>query len=129
MYYPVKLFIHSVSLFVIELFASLFDEFVDVGLVFGKTLVIADLHIGYEEALNKQGVLVPRRQFELTVERLKKLLEKTKPTRIIVLGDLKHEFGTISRQEWRESLRVLDMLLEFQMVWMHYASFYGLILN
>ena len=28
-----------------------------------KTLIIPDVHIGYEEALNKQGILIPRTQF------------------------------------------------------------------
>ena len=37
-----------------------------------KVLVIGDLHIGYEEALNREGVLIPRQQFKLT----KALLEK-----------------------------------------------------
>ena len=61
-----------------------------------KTLVIADSHIGYEEALNKQGILVPRFQFKELIQRLEKILKKTKPKTIVVNGDIKHEFGTIS---------------------------------
>ena len=45
-------------------------EIVDLALYFDSTLVIADVHIGYEEALNKQGVLVPRLQFEDIVKRM-----------------------------------------------------------
>jgi len=74
-------------------------------------LVIADLHIGFEEALNKQGVLVPRFQFRDIVQRLEKVLNRRYKL-IIVNGDIKHEFGSISQQEWRETLKVLDLLLE-----------------
>lgn len=85
---------------------------IDLGLKIGKTLIIADLHIGYEEALNKQGVFVPRFQFKDLHERLEKMLKKAKPGIIVVNGDIKHEFGRISNQEWRETLKILDLLLE-----------------
>lgn len=75
-----------------------------------KVLVIADLHIGYEEALNKEGILVPRQQFELTKDLLEKMLKEVKPETIVINGDLKHEFGGISDQEWRETLRIFDLL-------------------
>jgi len=41
-----------------------------------KILIITDTHIGYEESLNKQGVLIPRFQFKGIIERLEKVLEK-----------------------------------------------------
>jgi len=78
-----------------------------------KTLVLVDLHIGYEEALNKQGILVPRMQFKETLSELKALLEKTKPKTIVINGDLKHEFGEISRQEWNETTAILDLLMKY----------------
>ncbi len=75
-----------------------------------KILVLGDIHLGYEEALNKQGVLIPRHQFEDIVKMLERVLEKKKFRKIIVNGDLKHEFGRISEQEWRQSLLLLDLL-------------------
>ena len=77
-----------------------------------KVLVINDLHIGYEEALHRKGVLVPRFQLEQIIDKLRIILEKTKPTQIIINGDLKHEFGKVLRQEWREVLELLDFLLQ-----------------
>ncbi len=85
---------------------------IDLGLQIGETLIIADLHIGYEEALNKQGVMVPRFQLEDVLARLDKIIKKANPKTIVVNGDIKHEFGRISEQEWRETLRVIDFLLE-----------------
>lgn len=76
-----------------------------------KVLVLADLHIGYEEYLNEEGVFMPRTQFKETMEELEKVFKEVKEAReIIVLGDLKHEFGTISSQEWREVKEVLELL-------------------
>lgn len=88
-------------------------EIVDLAIYFDSTLVIADVHIGYEEALNKQGILVPRLQFKEMVKRMEAIFMELKDKnieRIIVNGDLKHEFGTISEQEWRNTLKFLDML-------------------
>ena len=75
-----------------------------------KTLVLGDLHLGFEESLNKQGVLIPRFQFQEILLILKNVLNKIKPEKIIIVGDLKHEFGSISEQEWRHVLELIDFL-------------------
>lgn len=88
-------------------------EIVELALYADSTLIISDVHIGYEEALNKQGILVPRLQFGEMVQKIEKILNELKNKhleRIIVNGDLKHEFGTISEQEWRNTLKFLDLL-------------------
>lgn len=77
-----------------------------------RILVVSDFHIGIEEAMNKQGFLVPRTQSKEMYARVEKILKKIKPRKIIILGDLKHEFGTISKQEWFDTLKMLDMLLQ-----------------
>ncbi|MBI4451808.1 metallophosphoesterase [Candidatus Woesearchaeota archaeon] len=89
---------------------------IDLALYFDSTLVIADIHIGYEEVLNRQGILVPRTQFEEMAKRFEKIIKShkyKKIDRIIVNGDLKHEFGTISEQEWRNALKFLDLLAKY----------------
>ncbi|MBW3010988.1 metallophosphoesterase [Candidatus Woesearchaeota archaeon] len=90
-------------------------EIIDLALKLDKILIFADFHVGYEEALNKQGVLVPRFQFKDTMERLDKIFENIEGKEIetiIVNGDLKHEFGTISETEWRQALKIFDYLAE-----------------
>jgi len=73
-----------------------------------KALAIADLHLGIEEEFNKKGVFLPRFNFNKIKKHLeKKVFPVVSPELIIVNGDLKHEFGTVSEQEWRE---VIDML-------------------
>ena len=84
-----------------------------------NALVIGDVHIGYEEELNRRGVLIPRFHFgdviaalNHTFSLLKPFLKKKKLTEVIINGDLKHAFGSISTQEWRETLKFLDLLAE-----------------
>lgn len=85
-------------------------KIIDLALRIDNTLIIADTHIGYEEALNKQGILIPRFQFEEIIKRLKKIIKNNKFDAIVINGDIKHEFGEISEQEWRHTLRLLDFL-------------------
>ena len=75
-----------------------------------KALVIADLHIGYEAALEKQGVMIPKSQYPKIKETIKKMIEISKPKMLIIVGDVKHEFGEATRQEWKEVLDLLDFL-------------------
>ncbi len=77
-----------------------------------KILIINDLHIGYEEALHRKGILVPKFQLQEIIKVLEKIFQKVKPTKIIINGDLKHEFGTVLRQEWSEVLEFLGFCLE-----------------
>ena len=77
-----------------------------------KTLIIGDIQLGYEENLHNKGVLVPKFQFKDLIDRLSKVIGKAKPKKIVINGDIKHEFGTISEQEWREILRFIDFVLE-----------------
>ncbi|MFH1126206.1 MAG: phosphoesterase, partial [Candidatus Altiarchaeota archaeon] len=81
-----------------------------------KTLVFADTHLGFEEFLNRQGILVPRFQYKDIVGHLKEVLSQCKPERIVIDGDLKHEFGRISEQEWTEVIRFLNLLEDYEVI-------------
>ncbi len=80
-------------------------------LVKQKILVVGDTHIGYEEALNKQGILIPRMHLKEIIAGLDKVFTQVKPETVVLIGDIKHEFGTISKQEWYDTLEFLDYLL------------------
>lgn len=84
---------------------------IDIALFSKDHMIISDVHIGYEEMLNKNGYMLPRHQFRDTESRLLNLLRRN-PKKIIINGDLKHEFGKISDQEWRDTSRILDLLEE-----------------
>lgn len=84
---------------------------VDLALVYKDTLIIGDVQLGYEEALEYEGVLLPRFQLKDILERLDTIFAQVKVKRVIINGDLKHEFGRITNQEWRDALAFFDYLL------------------
>src|SRR3989338_8932339 len=97
-------------------------EIVDLGLYFTKhqLLAITDLQFGYEESLNKKVVLVPRVVHQEMQKRMEAMLQQccslsqTKRIKaVLVNGDFKHEFGTISETEWRHCIRFLKLLQEY----------------
>jgi len=87
---------------------------VDLGLYISSAdaLIVSDFHIGYEEMMTSRGTLIPRFQFVDILKRLDGILAQIKKPlkHIIINGDLKHEFGSISVQEWRELLKLFDYL-------------------
>lgn len=85
-------------------------EFIDTGLLIGDTLILSDIHLGYEAALNKNGYLIPRHQFRETTQKIERIIDETMPSRIIINGDIKHEFGSINDQEWRDTLKLIDFM-------------------
>ena len=90
-------------------------QIIDLALLVKDVLILTDFHMGYEEARNKRGILLPRFQFKDTMERLKRIFEytshnKIKINKILINGDLKHEFGSISETEWRNILLLIDYL-------------------
>jgi putative SbcD/Mre11-related phosphoesterase len=76
------------------------------------TIVIADLHLGYESIMAEEGVLIPKTQFKEEMEMLKEILKKKKSSRIILLGDIKNEFSETSYHEFKEVSDLLKFLKE-----------------
>jgi len=72
-----------------------------------KALIVSDLHIGFEEVLINQGWLIPRTSFQEMFAKLKTLVKELKPETLIINGDLKHEFGVVNKQEWRQISELL----------------------
>jgi putative SbcD/Mre11-related phosphoesterase len=54
-----------------------------------NALLVADLHIGYEEELNQRGIIVPW-QWESMRKRIITLMENFGIEKLIILGDIKH---------------------------------------
>lgn len=76
-----------------------------------RILVIGDLHLGYEEVLNEAGVFVTREMFKEMIEYFDRVFEKVGSVDcVVLLGDVKHGFGRILRQEWNDVLGLFDYL-------------------
>lgn len=78
-------------------------------------LVVADLHIGYEQALHKQGIYIPKSTYAKTKSMISKMIDLVKPEKVILLGDVKHEFGVPSDQEWIEIKDLLKWLIDMNL--------------
>lgn len=65
-----------------------------------KSLIVSDVHVGFEEELHEVGFRVPSQSWRL-IEEIKQLIEKTGAKKLIILGDLKHKVPGTSKIEWR----------------------------
>ena len=77
----------------------------------GPTVVLGDLHLGYEKALEEEGMYIPRITTDSIREALNRIICKYEPKRIVLLGDIKHDFKR-TRYEGKEEVRKIIELLE-----------------
>ena len=77
-----------------------------------KTILISDLHFGFEAELADRGVRVPSQAWKLR-ELLIELIKEVDAERLIFLGDLKHRIPLSSWIEWREMPKVIKDLKRF----------------
>jgi len=76
-----------------------------------KILVIGDLHLGFEESLNRSGVLISRKMFEELLEDLDEIFSAVgEVDKIVLLGDVKNDFGEINKQEWSDVVKLFEYL-------------------
>ncbi|MCC5994361.1 MAG: metallophosphoesterase [Candidatus Aenigmarchaeota archaeon] len=74
-------------------------------------IVISDLQLGEELYLaEEKGIFVPQVQLKEIKKELSAIFRKIKAKRILINGDVKHEFGEASRQEWREVIELVEFL-------------------
>ncbi|MEM4482003.1 MAG: metallophosphoesterase [Desulfurococcaceae archaeon] len=89
-----------------------------------KTMVLADLHLGFEEAASRglvystrrtgryAAIFIPRIQLRKTIDMLSVVLQRVETKRVIINGDLKHAFDRLLRQEKEETIKLIDSLRE-----------------
>jgi putative SbcD/Mre11-related phosphoesterase len=82
----------------------------DLALIIGKTLIISDIHLGYENVMHKQGYFLPKTQLKLTVQRFRKIERALNFNSIIINGDLKHNFSYINDKDKKDIIGFLAML-------------------
>jgi len=75
-----------------------------------RILVVGDLHIGWEVTLARQGIHVPSQTSKMLV-RLEAAIAKEKPTRLIMLGDVKHSVTGAELEEWHDVPEFFEKLL------------------
>ena len=76
-----------------------------------RVVVVGDLHIGWEVTLSQQGIHIPSQTGKM-LQRLKAIIEKEHPSRIIMLGDVKHSVTGAELEEWRDVPEFFEALLK-----------------
>jgi putative SbcD/Mre11-related phosphoesterase len=77
----------------------------------GRTLVLADLHLGIEHELALGGISIPS-QIDRRIDRALRYLATTKAQRVVLLGDVKHTISKTSALERHDVPRFLRALAE-----------------
>lgn len=78
----------------------------------GPTVVLGDLHLGYERALEMEGMYIPRTNTESIRDSLNEILCRYDPERVVLLGDVKHDFKRAGFEERREVEKIVTLLSE-----------------
>lgn len=77
-----------------------------------NVVVVADMHLGAEASLEYEGLSLPRVQTAKIAEYMESIVKEVSPSKIVVAGDLKHNFSRNLVQEWRDVERFVKSLSE-----------------
>lgn len=75
------------------------------------TLVISDLHIGFERELEEKGINIPEQSQEM-IENVYHLLKREDSNKLVINGDFKHNIPKASWQEYEDIPRAVDEWLK-----------------
>lgn len=68
-----------------------------------KSIVITDLHIGFESSLASNKIFVGKNTtLSQTIEEISDMIDSERPDSLILLGDIKSSIKSISKVEWSE---------------------------
>jgi hypothetical protein len=73
-----------------------------------SSVVISDLHLGFEEEMNLNGLFLPKLQREHVEGLVQKIIERYEPEHIFINGDFKQEFRRNLPQEWEDVMHFID---------------------
>jgi len=83
----------------------------EAALLFGRMLVIAELHLGIERSLEKDGIKLPE-QSELLLEKIRELIKRNRAKELLILGDVKDKLFALKDYEKEEICLFLNNLSE-----------------
>jgi putative SbcD/Mre11-related phosphoesterase len=79
-------------------------------LVHDDTLLFSDTHLGLEEHRERLGIHIPYPITEYVIDCIVNPVKELACKRVIILGDVKHEFGRPSNDEWYSLKRLVYLL-------------------
>ncbi|MFN3384412.1 MAG: metallophosphoesterase [Archaeoglobaceae archaeon] len=102
----------------------------EMAVLLKRTAVIADIHFGIENAMQRSGIAVPRMQVVDVITRAKTLVENYDVEKLVVAGDFKHEFSGNLPYEWDDVRSFLSSLdVEISIVRGNHDNFLSTILD
>ena len=76
------------------------------------TLIISDTHLGLEEQRERLGISIPISVTNTIIEYIVKPIKRLNCKKVILLGDVKHEFGKPSSEEWFSVRKLIKSIRE-----------------
>ncbi|GIU71138.1 MAG: phosphoesterase [Candidatus Nitrosocaldaceae archaeon] len=76
------------------------------------TLIISDTHLGLEEQRERLGISIPISVTDTIIDYIIKPVKELSCKRVILLGDVKHEFGKPSSEEWFAVRKMIKSIRE-----------------
>ena len=68
-----------------------------------KNLIITDLHLGFEDNLSQNNIFLGKNStVNESIKEVEKILVKTKPDTLTLLGDIKSGIKSITKSEWND---------------------------
>ncbi|MEM3841535.1 MAG: metallophosphoesterase [Candidatus Micrarchaeaceae archaeon] len=67
-----------------------------------SSIVLSDLHLGYEGMMARRGVLSPKVNLKKIKSAVSAALERTSAEKVIVTGDIKNDFSDVDVEEFNE---------------------------
>lgn len=93
---------------IVESYPALYIDTLDA-------VVVSDLHLGLESLMAKKGTYMPKVQLDAIKDDLEAIVAEVEPEKLIVCGDIKHEFSKTTygeREEVQEFIEFLSELVE-----------------
>jgi len=72
-----------------------------------NSIVVSDLHLGYESHMAKNGVLIPKVNLKKILKDFETAIKETDAKSIIVVGDIKNDFSTVEEDEFNELYEII----------------------
>ena len=82
-------------------------------LVYKDYAIVADLHLGFEEEMAKKGIFLPPAQLKRALDVLKVI--KKVARKVVIAGDLKHQFSRLGKREEEDVKKFLDIVEKYKL--------------
>ncbi len=89
---------------------SIVDPYPSIYINDEDLLIITDTHLGLEEHREKLGISIPLSITDKIIEYIVNSIKEANCKRVIILGDVKHEFGKPSSEEWFSVRKLIKSL-------------------